>query len=84
MASKAKKLKDGTFLLQLGDGNIHDNHIHIAPDNTVLSIKWKGDYKFNRGKTRANIVDAIDIDIPIGYEKHLQETLVEIKKEYGS
>jgi hypothetical protein len=56
----SRKLSDGTRLVWFQGDNEHQNHWHIAPDGTVLSVKEGGDHKYNRGQIRKNLLDVLN------------------------
>jgi hypothetical protein len=49
-----KKLSDGTTLIATGS-NIHNDHIHVAPDGTILSHKENGIASYKYSKTRKDL-----------------------------
>ncbi len=49
-----RKCPDGTFLVGF-EGDIDDNHWHLAPDGTVLSVKEGGHHLFKRTDVTRNI-----------------------------
>lgn len=52
---RRQELKDGTFLVWFVGDNEHQNHWHVAPDRTVLSVKEGGDHKYKRSDVRKKI-----------------------------
>lgn len=50
-----KKLPDGTWLVAPDGVNIHNNHLHIAPDGTILSHKINGAHSYKYSNTRAEL-----------------------------
>lgn len=49
-----KQLSDGTFLVATGS-NIHNDHIHVTGDGTILSHKTSGAASYKYSNTRKDI-----------------------------
>lgn len=64
-----KRLDNGTYLVCVTGHDIDENHWHVAPDGTVLSVKEGGNYIYNRRQVRKNIRDITGIDLPLRWQK---------------
>lgn len=51
---ETKKLSDGSVLVATG-GNIHNDHIHVAADGTILSHKEGGVASYKYSNTRKDL-----------------------------
>ncbi|HYD79007.1 MAG TPA: hypothetical protein VEC06_04300 [Paucimonas sp.] len=51
---ETKKLSDGSYLVATGR-NIHLDHIHVAPDGTILSHKVDGVASYKYSNTRKDL-----------------------------
>lgn len=62
-----KRHSDGTYFYwrKENDDTWEDNHVHFAPDGTLLSVKRKGEYLYNRRVLRKQIKNAAKVDLPL-------------------
>jgi hypothetical protein len=60
--SYEKRLADGSFLICIKGQNINRDHVHIAPDGTVLAIKRDKKTVFKRSDFRSNVQRTMNFD----------------------
>ena len=63
MGFRKKTLSDGTYLISKDGVNEHLNHVHMAPDGTVLAWKVEGEHIINRREMRQAIKDLTGIEM---------------------